>query len=196
MFTGIIKHTGTFKGYGFGKRELIIQAPSIKDKLDIGESLAINGVCLSLTKKENDDLHFNLSEETLKQTTMGSLRHQDRLNLELSLTLSTPLGGHLVTGHVDGKGKVLQIRNAGEGRRISVSFPPELKPYFVPKGSVALNGVSLTIALIKPSAFEVELIPLTLRDSNLDSLKAGDAVNIECDMIGKYVYNWVSRRQR
>ncbi|MBN1223590.1 MAG: riboflavin synthase, partial [Candidatus Aminicenantes bacterium] len=190
MFTGIIKHSGAFKSYRSGKRVMIIEAPSVADKLGIGESLAINGVCLSLTKKEKDTLYFDLSDETLRQTTLGSLQPKGRLNLELSLTLSTPLGGHLITGHVDGKGKVLKIIKRANGRRISVSFRPELRSYFIPKGSVALNGVSLTVAEIMPSAFEVELIPLTIQDSNLNSLKAGDEVNIECDIIGKYVYNW------
>jgi riboflavin synthase len=190
MFTGIIKHMGTFKGYRSGKREMGVVAPSMAGLMDLGESLAINGVCLSLVKKERDTLYFNLSEETLKQTTLGVLRPRERLNLELPLTLAAPLSGHLVTGHVDGKAKVLKILTRGDGKRLTISLQPELKPFFVPKGSVALNGISLTVADLGQSSFDVELIPLTLKDTNLNDLKTGDAVNIESDIIGKYVYNW------
>ena len=129
MFTGIIKHMGTFKDYGSGKREMGILAPSVADLMELGESLAINGVCLSLVKKARDALYFNLAEETLRQTTLGTLRPKERLNLELPVTLSTPLSGHLVTGHVDGKGKVLKIAHRGDGKRLTISFQPELKPY-------------------------------------------------------------------
>ena len=196
MFTGIIKHIGVFKGYRSGKREIGIVAPRVADLLDLGESLAINGVCLSLVKKERDILYFNLAEETLQQTTLGVLRPRERLNLELPLTLAAPLSGHLVTGHVDGKGKIIKILKRGNGKRVTVSFHQEMRPFLVPKGSVAVNGVSLTVADLGRSSFDVELIPLTLKDTNLNDLKTGDEVNIECDIIGKYVYNWSFHKER
>lgn len=196
MFTGIIKHQGSFKGYRSGKQEIAVEASTLADQLTVGDSLAINGVCLSLIRKENDTLFFNLSEETRTRTTLGFLHFQERLNLELPLTLSTPLGGHLVTGHIDAVGKILRIQSAGKGRKITVSYPIKLQPYFVPQGSVALNGVSLTVADVSPLSFDVELIPLTLGDSSLSVLKSGDRVNIECDILGKYVYNWVSKYRR
>jgi riboflavin synthase len=196
MFTGIINHTGLFKGYRRGKQEITIEAPSIISQIDIGESLAVNGVCLSLIKKENKALFFNLSQETIQKTNLGSLRQGEMLNLEQPLTLSSPLSGHLITGHVDARGKVLLISQKKPGKRLKISFPPELRPYFIPEGSVALNGVSLTIASLSPSSFDVELIPITLENSNLGKLKRGDAVNVECDMIGKYVYNWMSKNKR
>jgi riboflavin synthase len=118
------------------------------------------------------------------------------LNLEQPLTLSSPLSGHIITGHIDSRGKVLLISQKKPGKRLKVSFPPELKPYFIPEGSVALNGVSLTIARLSRSSFDVELIPITLKNSNLGNLKRGDAVNVECDMIGKYVYNSISKDKR
>ena len=196
MFTGIIKHMGIFKEYKSGRREIGIVAPSVADLLDLGESLAINGVCLSLVKKDHNTLYFDLAEETRQQTTLGVLRPRERLNLELPLTLATPLSGHLVTGHVDGKGKIIKIVKRGEGKRLTVSLRPDLKPFFVPKGSVALNGVSLTVADLGRDSFDVELIPLTMKDTNLADLKPGDAVNIESDIIGKYVYNWSFQKKR
>ena len=192
MFTGIINHLGLFKGYRQGQKEIIIEAPSLPPGLEIGESVAVNGVCLSLAKKDKYTLFFNLSPETLQKTNLSSLRPGKKLNLELPLTLSSLLSGHLVTGHIDSRGKVLKITEKRPGKRMTVSFPPELKKYFIPKGSVTLNGVSLTIASLGASSFEVELIPITLRNSNLGELRRGDEVNIECDIIGKYVYNWMS----
>ena len=193
MFTGIINHIGRFKGYRLKKQEVIIEAPSVCSLLEIGDSLAVNGVCLSLIKKDRNHLHFNLSDETLQRTNLGSLRSGQKLNLELPLALSSLVSGHLVTGHIDESGKVLQILKKKSGLRMEVSLPPSIKPYFIEKGSVTLNGVSLTIAKLSSTSFEVELIPITLEKSNLGDLKRGDTVNIESDMIGKYLYNWTSK---
>jgi riboflavin synthase len=193
MFTGIIRHIGFFKGYRQGKQEMAVEAPSLSSQIEIGESLAVNGVCLSLIKKEKNILSFNLSQETIQITTLGSLRPNERLNLEQPLTLSTPLSGHLIAGHVDSEGKVIKTSEIKNGRRLTISFASGFRPYFIPKGAVALNGVSLTLAKLGPSSFEVELVPITLKNSNLGDLRTGDAVNIECDMIGKYVYNWISK---
>ena len=191
MFTGIIHHMGLFRGFLHGRREMAVEAPTLASQIDIGESLAVNGVCLSLIRKQKNLLFFSLSEETLKKTNLGSLHQGERLNLEPPLTLSTPLGGHLVTGHVDTRGRISQIRKRKSGNRITVTFPPEIRHLLVSQGSVALNGVSLTISELRGSSFDVELIPITLENSNLGELKRGDEVNIECDMIGKYVYNWL-----
>jgi len=195
MFTGIINHLGYFKKFSLGKKVLSIEAPTIAPKLETGESLAINGVCLSLIKKEKSILSFNLSEETYRHTNLGSLRIRDMLNLELPVTLSTPLSGHLVTGHVDTTGKILKIVSSGKGKRFTFSFPEKLRPYLVPKGSVCINGISLTVADISTLSFDVELIPITLKNSNLGVLKRGSTVNIESDIIGKYVYNWQVRER-
>jgi riboflavin synthase len=193
MFTGIIHHQGTFKGYRRGKQEIAIEAPSPFPSLEAGESVALNGVCLSLARKEGSVLFFNLSQETLRMTTLGSLKIGEKLNLELPLTLQSALGGHLVTGHIDGKGKVLRTMEKKPGKSLTISFPSELKPYFIPKGSVAVNGVSLTIAELGRSSFDVELIPVTIEKSNLGGLKRGQEVNLECDIFGKYVYNLLSQ---
>lgn len=189
MFTGIIQHLGLFRGYRRGKREIALEAPALYSRIHIGESLSVDGVCLSLIKKQKTLLLFNLSEETLEKTNLGSRRQGDKLNLEFPLTLSSPLSGHLVTGHVDARGRVSKIRRKRDGTRITITFPPEIRPLLIPKGSVALNGVSLAIAELSSYSFDVELIPITLKNSNLGELKKGNEVNIECDMIGKYVYN-------
>ncbi len=193
MFTGIIHHQGNFKGYRRGKQEMAVEAPSPFLSLEAGESVAVNGVCLSLVRKERSVLFFNLSQETLQTTTLGSLQTGEKLNLELALTLQSALGGHVMTGHIDGKGKVLRTMEKKPRKRLTISFPAGLKPYFIPKGSVAVNGVSLTIAELGPSSFDVELIPVTIEKSNLQGLKRGQEVNLECDIFGKYVYNWLSK---
>lgn len=196
MFTGIIHHLGLFKGYTLGKTRIAVSAPVPSSKLELGDSLAVNGVCLSLIKKERDILSFNLAEETLRRTNLGTLRTGDSLNLELPVSLSSLLGGHLVTGHIDGTGRVLAISPAGKGKRIQFSCPQELSPYLVSKGSVAVNGVSLTLSEFSCSSFSVEIIPITMKNTNFGLLKRGDLVNIEGDLIGKYVYNWMSKERR
>lgn len=196
MFTGIINHIGIFKGYRKGKQEMAVEAPTLSSRVEIGGSLSVNGVCLSLIQKEKSTLFFNLSQETIELTNLGSLKQRAKLNLESPLTLSSPLSGHLITGHIDSRGKVIKIVQRRAGKRVTVSFPTELRKFLIPKGSVALNGVSLTIANLGSSSFDVELIPITLENSNLGGMKKGDDVNIEYDMIGKYVYNWISQVKR
>jgi len=190
MFTGIIQHQGFFKSYRPAKGELAVEVPSAFPPLEIGESVAVDGACLTLVRREKDTLVFNLSRETLLKTNLGSLHGKESLNLELPLTLQTPLSGHLVTGHIDGQGRVLRVVGRPSGRRVTFSFPRPLRPYFVPKGSVAVNGVSLTVVEVRAASFDVEIIPLTMAKSNLKDLKPGRTVNLECDIIGKYVYNW------
>ena len=193
MFTGIIPYLGVFKSYHPARSELAVEAPAAFPSLGVGESVAVDGVCLSLLRREKTTLIFNLSRETLLKTNLGSRRGKEKLNLEPPLTLQSPLSGHLVMGHIDGQGRVLKVVERPAGRRLTVSFPRSLRPYFVPKGSVAVNGVSLTIAEIRGASFDAELIPLTLDKSNLGDLRPGRSVNLECDIIGKYVYNWVFR---
>jgi riboflavin synthase len=196
MFTGIIHHSGVFKNFGLGKKEMAVDAPTLPAQIEVGESINVNGVCLSLVRREKHILFFNLSQETLLRTTMGTLRPGAVLNLELPLSLSSPLSGHLVAGHIDFKAKVLRMVAKKPGKRLALYLPSGFRPFFIPKGSVAVNGVSLTVAALGPSSFDVELIPVTLEKSNLTGLRPGDAVNVECDMIGKYVYNWISQGNR
>ncbi|HSA94739.1 MAG TPA: riboflavin synthase [Acidobacteriota bacterium] len=193
MFTGIITESGTFRGFRKGRRALLVEAPGLAGKLAAGESLAVDGVCLTVAATERAGVVFDLSQETLERTTLGGLKPGARLNLEPALTLQTPLSGHLVSGHVDGIGRVLRISARPPGKRLAISFPAALRPFLVIKGSVAVAGVSLTVAALSPSSFEVELIPATLRTTNLGLLRAGSRVNLECDLVGKYVYNYMSQ---
>ncbi|MBN2409259.1 MAG: riboflavin synthase [Candidatus Aminicenantes bacterium] len=193
MFTGIIHHQGLFKGYASGRRELAVEVPEAFPSQREGESIAVEGVCLSLLRREANTLFFNLAQETLARTNLGSLKRGLKLNLEPPLTLQSPLSGHLINGHIDGVGKVLRIVEKAPGRRLTISLPRNLRPFLVAQGSVAVSGVSLTVAGLGTSSFDVELIPLTIAKSNLKDLRPGQTVNLECDMIGKYVYNWLSR---
>jgi riboflavin synthase len=193
MFTGIVTAQGKFKGYRRHKSILLIEAAQVIPELPLGESLAVDGVCLSLVRKEKNIGYFNLSQETLEKTTLGHLTPGWLLNLEPPLRLDSLLSGHLVSGHVDGTGQVDQVISRGQGKRIRIKFPPSLQPFFIPKGSVAVNGVSLTVASLQQNYFECELIPVTLDSTNLGRLKTGQHVNLECDIIGKYMYNLLSK---
>ena len=196
MFTGIIQAGGVLEGYRPGTAEFTIAANDIAARIEPGGSLAVDGVCLTLVRREKDRLVFNLARETSDLTTLGRLRAGTLLNLELPLTLATPLGGHLVSGHVDFKAKIRRIAPRRPGVRLTVALPKAHRPYFVPKGSAAVNGVSLTVAAVGPASFDVEIIPATLGATNLDRLRSGAEVNVECDVIGKYVYNFWSRAHR
>lgn len=196
MFTGIVNHSGRFVGLRRGKQEIGIEAPGLAEKVSTGDSVAVDGVCLTVIGRERSTMFFNLSRETLAKTTLAGLKPRAAVNLELPLTPTTLLGGHLVSGHVDFKGRVLKVIARKTGKTMAVSFPGKFRGLFVPKGSAAVNGVSLTIASLRPSFFEVELVPATLRATNLAALRAGDPVNVECDMIGKYVYNALLKEKR
>jgi riboflavin synthase len=193
MFTGIIAHQGRFRGYRRGRSGIAVEAPGLAGRTQPGGSVAVNGVCLTLTGEDRGALLFDLSKETLAGSTLGGLEPGAILNLELPLTLAAPLGGHMVSGHVDGVGTVSRIVSRPPGKRLALTFPAALRPFFVPKGSVAVDGVSLTIASLAASSLEAELIPTTLAATNLGLLRPGARVNLECDVVGKYVYNWMSQ---
>jgi riboflavin synthase len=155
---------------------------------EVGASLAVNGVCLTVVERRPDGLAFDLGPETLARTALGGLAPGSRVNLERPLRLGAPLGGHLVLGHVDGVGAVEDVTRVESTARVRIALPgPDLEPYLVAKGSVAVEGVSLTVADLQPGRFEVMLIPHTLEATTLGRLRVGQAVNIETDVIGKYV---------
>lgn len=186
MFTGLVESTGKLKlaRRAGTSRRLKLEAP-FASELVLGESVAVSGVCLSV--ESNDEKHFEVTAiaETLSRTTLGSARIGTSLNLERSLRLSDRLGGHLVTGHIDTVGRVVR-RTTGASRILEVSFPVEFDPLIVDKGSIALDGVSLTVVTAGHGRFTVALIPQTCERSTLGRLKSGDPVNLEFDLVGKY----------
>lgn len=199
MFTGIVIETGRLianpapSSQG-GVRLEIGMSPALAARLAIGDSLAVGGVCLTITEKAEDRVAVELSPETLSRTTLGGLRCGDPVNLEPALRMGDPLGGHWVQGHVDGTARVLDRRDLTDHRVLAVSISPELEPLLVEKGSVTVDGVSLTVSALLPDRFEVALIPHTLEITTLSRLAPGDSVNLEVDVLGKYVHRILAAR--
>ena len=189
MFTGIVVDTGTvLKARARkGALELEIQAPEVAREVSVGDSVAVNGVCLTAVRAGRRTMRFEAIEETLARSSLGDLKRGGIVNLELPARLVDRLGGHLVQGHVDGIGRVVRIEDEEEARRIWFEAPSELLRYMVGKGSVALDGVSLTIVDVGVKTFQVALIPHTLKATTLGSLQVGSTVNVEVDVIAKYV---------
>ena len=194
MFTGIIESKGEFisRNKNADSARLLIRPEKKFIDPVIGESVSVNGCCLSLEKVHGDgSLEFFTLEETLKKTNLGLLKARQMVNLERAMQPSGRMGGHIVSGHVDGTSEVLSFAREGNDYVLKIRMIKELRPYFVPKGSIAINGVSLTLVELDNRCFGVHLIPLTLNDTILGSLQRGDIVNIETDVLGKYVYSMV-----
>lgn len=188
MFTGLIEAVGQVadvKDTGSGLR-IRIQTP-LATQLTAGESLAVNGVCLTVTLAEAGELYADIGPETVRVTTLGSLRREQPVNLERAMRADSRFGGHFVQGHVDGTGAVEEIRTEADARWITISFPSALAPYFIRKGAVAVDGVSLTVAGLGEDRFDVMIVPFTWANTSLPALRVGSRVNLECDMVGKYV---------
>jgi riboflavin synthase len=189
MFTGIIEQLGkiaTIERQHESVR-LTVGAPGIAEDVRLGESVAVDGVCLTVTHIEPPHIAFDAVYETMRKTTLGALLEGDPVNLERSLPVGGRLGGHIVQGHVDGTGRIASIRPVGNSWFIYVDAAPELMRYVVTKGSVAVDGVSLTVAEAEDRTFALSIIPHTWEHTNLQHKRAGDMVNIECDILGKYV---------
>ena len=187
MFTGIVEAVGTLaevKGTGGGYR-VSIRTP-LSAELKAGDSLSVNGVCLTVILIDGDHILADVGPETSRVTTLGMLQRGQDVNLERPLKADGRFDGHFVLGHVDGVGVIEEIRPEGESRWLTIGFPPPLAAYFIRKGSVAVDGVSLTIAGLGERQFDVMVIPFTWSHTTLKALRKGDKVNIECDMIGKY----------
>jgi riboflavin synthase len=186
MFTGIVEERGTVREVG--PIRLAVACATVNADSDVGASVAVNGVCLTVVERSGEHLAFDLSEETLRRTSLGRLGEGDAVNLERPLTLASRLGGHLVQGHVDGLGEVVGIVAGDAGDAwVTVRTPLEIRRYLVEKGSVCVDGVSLTVAALEEDAFSVALIPHTLAVTTLGTARVGDPVNLEVDVIAKYV---------
>src|SRR5712692_6966409 len=189
MFTGIIEELGSVREVekrGDDAR-IVIEARMVTEGSRDGDSIAVNGVCLTALDVRPDSFAADVSKETLFRSTLGSLRAGWLVNLERSVTPVTRLGGHIVQGHVDARGKFLGSENHGDSWTVRIAYPPEIARYLVFKGSVAVEGISLTIAELTDDYFEIAVIPKTWEVTNFSHLKPGDEVNLEVDVIAKYV---------
>jgi len=198
MFTGIVQEVGRvvrIHTRSDGAR-VEVAAPRTAPLLGIGDSIATHGACLTCVARTEESFEADLSRETLDRTTLGELRPGHRVNLEPALRLSDRLGGHLVTGHVDGVGRVEAVEKSGDGRVVTFSAPEHVMRYVIEKGSIAVDGVSLTVAAVLPRGFKVALVPHTLQVTTLGQLRPGDRVNLEADLIGKYVEKLLGTGER
>jgi riboflavin synthase len=193
MFTGLIQEVGTIVSITSNQegKEFIIKAPELIKEIQIDDSVATNGVCLTATKISGDNFKVQAIHVTLEKTSLGKLRLNDKVNLELSLRPHDRLGGHFVQGHVNTIGMIKNIKTMGDNWEIEVSFPSDLRKYMISEGSVALDGISLTIAKLSHESLTVAIIPHTLEKTTLGLKKIGDQLNIEVDMIAKYIENFL-----
>ena len=189
MFTGIVRERGTVAGLDGGDAGVLlsVEAPLTASASAVGDSVSINGVCLTVTARDGDRLSFDAVPETLSRTALHRLAAGSTVNVEPALRAGEPLGGHYVQGHVDGVGRVRSSEPEGDGVRLTVEAPAEILRYCVEKGSIAVDGVSLTVAALRNDAFELALIPHTLAETTLSTLRSGDEVNLEVDVLAKYV---------
>ena len=197
MFTGIVREIGRVVAIEGGVDEgavVVVEAPETAPTVDIGGSVSIDGCCLTVEEIAGTRLRFHAVPETLSRTSLARLASGDAVNVEPALRAGEPLGGHYVQGHVDGVGTVRAVEPAGEGSRVVVEAPPELLRYCVEKGSITVAGVSLTVVTVASDSFELALIPHTLAATTFGSLAAGRIVNLEVDVLAKYVERLVSPR--
>ena len=196
MFTGIIEELGRVRSVerrGEGVR-IVIEARTVTEGSNEGDSISVNGVCLTALDVRAGSFAADGSRETLDRSTLGKLRADSLVNLECAVTPSTRLGGHIVQGHVDARGKFLSATDHGGSWTVRIAYPPEVARYLVFKGSVAVEGISLTIAGLTDQYFEIAVIPRTWEVTNLSQLRSGDEVNLEVDVIAKYVERTMNLR--
>jgi riboflavin synthase len=187
MFTGLVEALGTVDALvpvpsGFRLSVKTALAPGIQ----AGDSVAVNGVCLTVVAQDASRLEFDLGPETVRVSALGRLRHRAAVNLERAMRADTRIGGHFVQGHVDGTGTLAAVRPASEFTWMTFTFPREQAAFLIPKGAIAVDGVSLTVATLVEDRFDVQIVPFTWSHTNLQALTVGDSVNLEFDMLGKY----------
>jgi riboflavin synthase len=193
LFSGLIQDVGSLKGMGLmGTGGFMSIETSLAPEISEGDSVAVNGVCLTATKVGPYFFDVDIMKQTLAITALGDRHPQAGLNLELAMQVGDRLGGHILQGHIDGIGKVIAVKEDGFARRLRVELPPPLMRYVIDKGSIALDGVSLTIARLGDHRIEVSLIPETLERTNLGEAQEGAKLNVECDVIAKYVERLVA----
>ncbi len=191
MFTGIVEEVGTvavLEGYG-----LTIRAGQVMEQLKLGDSMAVNGTCLTVVEFDRQQFKVDLAPETLRRTALGQLESGNGVNLERPLAVSDRLGGHIVQGHVDASGRIMSIRPEGDCVIFRVRSPKRFMPYIVEKGFIAVDGISLTVVSKGATSFTLSVIPYTLQNTNLREKSAGHRVNLEVDILAKYVESLLTR---
>jgi riboflavin synthase len=196
MFTGLIEEIGSVLKIDVTDRgtRLQIVAPRIAEHLRIGDSVAVNGCCLTVADRRGEQLTFHLLEESLDRTNLKTLREESRVNLERALAVDGRLGGHFVQGHVDCAARILAWEESGADHRLEVELPAAFAHYVASKGSIAVNGISLTVAQVSPESFAVWIVPYTKSQTNLETARVDDLVNLEFDLIAKYIERMLDRR--
>jgi len=197
MFTGIVEDKGKIlradvRGQG---RRLILRVPAHLTGLQLGDSINVNGACLTVVEKMGEGIAVDVSSETLEKTTFREMKEGDEVNLELAMRLSDRLGGHIVTGHVDAVGTLVERRSEREFVHLKIQVPKSVSRYVVPKGSIAVDGISLTVNACDGDEIQMTLIPYTLEKTTLMNKRAGDRVNLEADILGKYVEKLIEGRE-
>ncbi len=195
MFTGLIQEVAKVLWIRMTDRgtQLQVAGPRLAAETTIGDSVAVNGCCLTISAQREEQLTFDLLQETLDRTNLKRLRRDSLVNLERALVAGAPLGGHFVQGHIDCSSKVVSFERSGADHRLEVELPSDFAHYAAYKGSVAINGISLTIAELLSKSFAVWIIPHTKRKTNLDGIQTGDLVNVEFDILAKYVERMLAR---
>jgi len=197
MFTGIIEHLGTISRLETGPSggKLTIHAPALANQLAVSASIAVNGCCLTVIHHDRNHFSADLSVETIARTSFSSLKPGARVNLERPLTAGQEFGGHFVLGHVDTVGHVAHLKQHGDSRLLGIHIPAGLAPYMVSKGSLTIDGISLTVASWHGGIAEISVIPYTYQHTNIADRSPGDPVNLEADILGKYIERYLSQRE-
>lgn len=197
MFTGLVEEIGQIKAIERGAKSirLSISASKIMDDVKLGDSIATNGICLTVVSFDSAGFTADVMPETMSRTSFGALGTGSRVNLERAVRVGDRLGGHMVSGHVDGLGEVVGQEKDDNAIWVSIAAPKSILKYVIEKGSIAIDGISLTVAYVDDKIFKVSIIPLTQDDTTLTSKKAGEKVNLECDMTAKYIEKFMFRRE-
>lgn len=193
MFTGIIEEVGCIQAIHRGVRSAVleIQCDKVLEGTRIGDSIAVNGICLTVTSLRAHGYTADVMSETLARSCLGDAKPGSRVNLERAMAADGRFGGHIVSGHIDGTGSITGIREDDNAVWYTIQAEPKILHYVVEKGSIAINGISLTVAAVSDTDFQVSVIPHTRKETNLTDYKLGDRVNLECDILGKYVEKWM-----
>lgn len=197
MFTGLVEEIGIIKSITKGAKfsKITIEASNVLENVKLGDSICTNGVCLTVTKYDKTSFDVDVMGETMRRSNLGNLKKSEKVNLERAMQVGDRLGGHIVSGHIDGVGNIKEYEREENAIWITISAPKDILKYIIYKGSIAIDGVSLTVAYVDDKVFRVSIIPHTQTETTLIKKQIGDVVNLECDMIGKYVEKFLGYRE-